>query len=220
MINKGSKDQEFTPSLKEYSIEIVNKLDSINKSRFAVLQTLADYILESIKTESKVQLNFICTHNSRRSHFAQMWMQTAALYYGFDNIDTFSGGTEATAANIRTMNALERAGFNLSVEEKKDGNHIYSVSQGEGFPVNKLFSKVYDDKETNPREKYAAVMVCSDADQNCPIVIGADQRISLTYDDPKADDNTPKESESYDFTCSLIATELFYVMNIVSGKLS
>jgi hypothetical protein len=61
-------------------------------------------------------------------------------------------------------------------------------------------------------------MVCSDADQACPIVYGAEERISLPFEDPKAYDGTADEIEEYDKTCRLIATEMFYVMSLVKDK--
>jgi arsenate reductase len=37
-------------------------------------------------------------------------------------------------------------------------------------------------------------MTCSEADKNCPIVLGALDRISLPYNDPKEADGTPEEA--------------------------
>ena len=47
-----------------------------------------------------IQLMFVCTHNSRRSHISQQRAQASAAYLNVDNVQTFSGGTEATAFNM------------------------------------------------------------------------------------------------------------------------
>ncbi len=60
-------------------------------------------------------------------------------------------------------------------------------------------------------------MTCSDADENCPIIHGADFRVSLPYIDSKAMDNTPGETKAYDERCQQIATEMIYLMGRV-GK--
>ena len=65
--------------------------------RKTLLDDLTDYVITQTAAGSPVRLIFICTHNSRRSHMAQLWAQTAAAYHGVAAIETFSGGTEATA---------------------------------------------------------------------------------------------------------------------------
>ena len=77
-----------------------------------------------------------------------------------------------------------------------------------------MFSKLFDDK-TSPTSGFAAVMTCSHADENCPIVPGCDQRISIRYDDPKKYDDTPLEKVMYDYRSFQIATEMFYVFSQV-----
>ncbi|MCB0818945.1 MAG: protein-tyrosine-phosphatase, partial [Flavobacteriales bacterium] len=64
----------------------------------------------------------------------------------------------------------------------------------------------------NPQKGFCAVMTCSEADANCPIVRGALDRVSLPYVDPKEADDTPEEAARYDERCLQIATELWYVM--------
>ena len=45
----------------------------------------------------------------------------------------------------------------------------------------------------------------------CPIVAGADFRIALPFEDPKAFDDTPLESEKYTERCRQIGREMLYV---------
>ncbi|MCB0815108.1 MAG: hypothetical protein KDB87_18330 [Flavobacteriales bacterium] len=155
------------------------------------------------------ELTFICTHNSRRSHLSQLWAATAAWSLGLDYVRTFSGGTEATAFNPRAVAAVERAGF--QVQKPEGSNPMVAVSFTKDHEAERCWSKRYDDP-ANPQKDFCAVMTCSEADKNCPIVFGALDRISLPYQDPKKADGTPMEATRYDERCLQIATELWYVM--------
>jgi arsenate reductase len=207
---------DFNKDLYAYCTEIEKNIENISDERKEGLKAIAQYISESRKSNDSINLTFICTHNSRRSHFGQIWMYTAAKYYGINNVSTFSGGTESTAANIRAMKALERAGFTLTktAQEVKPDNFIYELGLGEGLTAQECFSKVYDDA-ANPDADFAAIMVCSSADEACPFVPGASKRIAIPYIDPKRSDDTPEEAATYDETCKLIATEIFYVASLV-----
>lgn len=154
---------------------------------------------------------YVCTHNSRRSHFGQIWAHVAADYFGIENVHTFSGGTEATAFNPNAIAAMERVGF--SVKKKLEGtNPIYEVYHSEKAKPSICFSKVYD-HPGNPSTDFAAIMTCSDAEENCPFIPGVELRIATTYDDPKAFDQTPRQNEKYDERCRQIAREAFYVFS-------
>jgi hypothetical protein len=91
-------------------------------------------------------------------------------------------------------------------------NPIWLATIGEKINPLVLFSKKYADS-TNPSENFGAVMVCAEANESCPIVPGADFRLGLPYQDPKAFDNTPQQSEKYDERCRQIAREMFYVFS-------
>jgi arsenate reductase len=201
--------------LEKYCSTLESEFDQISDERKKSLEQLSEYISSKIKNGDSCNLTFICTHNSRRSHFGQIWAQTAAYWYNIENIKTYSGGTESTAFNKRSVAALSRAGFEIENKGKgKEKNPKYFVTQGENFHINSMFSKKYD-HPVNPDKNFAAVMVCSDADENCPFVPGAEKRFSITYEDPKAFDDTDKEKEMYDERCRQIAREMFYVFKNV-----
>lgn len=204
----------FYDRLRAYIEDLERQSMDINESHRSSLDSLSEYIKQKLRDKEDCNLIFICTHNSRRSIFAQIWMQTAALHYGVSRIKTFSGGTEATEANIRAIHTLERAGFIINLAGKNDVNPQYIVDPGIDAGKTLLFSKVYD-SESNPQKDFAAIMVCSDANEACPVVFGADKRIPLPYKDPKHADGTDKESEAYDNASILIAKEMFYVMKKV-----
>lgn len=198
--------------LTKYITELEANFDSISSERKEDLAKLTDYIRSKQESGETVKLNFICTHNSRRSHLAQIWTQTAANYYGIDDIETYSGGTEATAFNPRAIAALERAGF--AVENPGGENQKYQVKFDKEADALICFSKTFD-HEINPNKNFAAIMTCSDADENCPFVPGAEFRIPITYRDPKESDGTDQEAEIYDERCAQIAKEMFYMMSMV-----
>ena len=106
--------------------------------------------------------------------------------------------------------------YSAALENPGGENPRYEVSYSEERPPLICFSKVYDDPE-NPQEEFAAVMTCTDAEQNCPFVPGTEKRISLPYIDPKEADDTPKEKERYDERSLQIASEMFYVFGKVAG---
>ena len=180
------------------------------------LETLAEWIAENARNGERAKLNFICTHNSRRSQFSQTWCRFAQDYLGLDLADCYSGGTEVTACNERTIAALKRAGF--TIRTKGDGNPVYTLSDNDLPSQLQLWSKVFDDK-SNPSDPFAAVMTCDHADQNCPFIPGAAIRVPLTYTDPKYADDTDEEQDAYDKTCRIIATDMLRLFRLTEKKL-
>lgn len=183
--------------------------EELSVERKEIVQPLIEYINEQLLVNNAVQLNFICTHNSRRSQFAQVWAAVAADYHGI-NLATFSGGVEVTACHDHTVASFKRFGF--KVEGEGDQNTNYQFSCEETGTRLTLFSKLFDHPE-NPTEEFAAIMTCSHADENCPFVPGCDRRISLTYEDPKIFDGSPIEASMYDARSYQIASEMFYVFS-------
>ncbi|MFY0592077.1 protein-tyrosine-phosphatase [Roseivirga sp.] len=182
---------------------------SIPSSRYAVLDKLVDYCVQQLQKESELRLNFICTHNSRRSQFSQVWAVVAAAHYNIP-LKSYSGGIEVTAFNERAIAALERQGLKAT-GDISDNPH-YKVSFSDNHSTIETFSKLYDDP-INPSTGFAAVMTCSDADENCPFIPGTDARIPLRYEDPKAFDGTDKEAEMYSARSIQIASEMLYIFN-------
>lgn len=193
------------PELQQ-KIEQLAKI-KISEERKEILQPLIDYIQNAKNSAEKIQLNFICTHNSRRSQFGQIWAQAISTYYQIETY-CFSGGTEATAFFKNAIIALESAGFKISSENGE--NPRYQVKFSEEAPALTCFSKVYDHPE-NPSENFAAVMTCSHADENCPFIAGSKARIPLDYQDPKKFDEKPEAEEKYRERSDQIAAEMIYV---------
>ncbi len=196
--------------------EYIKKLDveSIPVERRKILQAFIDYLQEKIKSGKNISLNFICTHNSRRSHLSQIWAQAIAGYFQINQVTCYSGGTAATAVYPIILQVLEEAGFE-SVQLSKKENPIIAIKYSSDSHPTIAFSKTYD-HPFNPSIGFAALMTCSDADENCPFISGTEKRIALNYEDPKAFDNTPLKHQKYQERSQQIATELFYVFSKIN----
>lgn len=191
--------------------EIIDKIefDSIPLERKAVLNQLVDAIKIKQTANEPIKLHFICTHNSRRSQFGQLWSLVAAQHFQVA-IQSFSGGIEVTAFNARSIASINRFGFRVS--EKGQQNKRFTIEFNAGDPAVEMYSKLVDDP-ANPTEGFIAIMTCSDADEKCPFVSGCDARIALRYDDPSYFDDSPLEAVMYDYRSFQIATEMFYVFS-------
>ncbi len=193
----------------------IEQLDitEIPQNRIAVLLLLVEYVQQKTRSGEVVNLNFICTHNSRRSQLAQVWAHTMAVLFGVEAA-CFSGGVEITAFNSSAVEALESAGFKFEKVGKE--NPAYAMSLGISNVSLVCFSKLFD-ADSNPKTNFAAIMVCSDADANCPLVPGCEQRISLTYEDPKKFDGTDQEKEMYQNRSLEIAREMKYIFSLIQS---
>lgn len=200
---------------------IKNQIDALNfsaisENRKSILQPLIDFIQEKTNLQKKVQLNFICTHNSRRSHLSQVWAQTLAQYYNIQNVTCFSGGTEATAMFSMVVKTLNKSGFEIAVKSK-GANPEYQIEYTKIATSITCFSKTYDDAY-NPQSEFAAILTCSKADEDCPFIVGAEKRIPITFEDPKAFDNSPLQEAKYLERSLQIASELKYVFSQIKSN--
>lgn len=187
--------------------------DAITEERKQTLQPLVDYIQDKKSKNQTIRLNFICTHNSRRSHLSQVWAQVMASYYEIKGVYTYSGGTEGTALFPKVAETLTGQGFEIE-KLSEEANPVYSIKYGQDEHPVIGFSKAYD-APFNPQAGFAAIMTCSSADQGCPFIPGAEKRIPITFEDPKAFDNTPQQTEKYLERSIQIASELKYVFSLI-----
>jgi arsenate reductase len=206
----------FFDPLKQTIKNLIAQFDAIGIERKHLLQELSDFVARKSINKHKISLIFICTHNSRRSHIAQIWAQTAAAYFGIKNVQCYSGDTEATAFNPRAVEALKQVGF-LIIKTAGVDNPIYHVSFSSEGDTIVAFSKVFD-SETNPSENFAGVMTCSHAEANCPVVRGMEKRISLPYDDPKEFDGSEHEAAKYLERVNEIDREILFAFSCVSHR--
>ena len=183
----------------------------VSDKRREILKPLAEFIQNKLENNEIINLNFICTHNSRRSHLSQIWAQTMAEYFGVKNVFCYSGGTEATAMFPKVAETLEKQGFQIQKISETE-NPVYAVKFSENCHPVIGFSKKYDDV-FNPETGFAAIMTCSNADQGCPFIAGAEKRIPVKFEDPKISDGTPEMDETYFRRSFEIASEMYYVFS-------
>jgi arsenate reductase len=185
--------------------------DKISEERKNVLQPMIAYVQEKLTAQETIRLNFICTHNSRRSHLGQIWAQTMAFHFGIKNVYCYSGGTEATAMFGQVAQTLTAQGFQF-LQISEGNNPVYAIKYAASENPIICFSKKYNDA-FNPSANYAAIITCNNADDNCPIVFGAEQRIPIKYIDPKAFDGTDLMIAKYAERSLEIAQEMSYVFS-------
>jgi len=199
--------REISQHIEQFSVE------NISKQRIEILQPLVEYIQKKKSGNETIRLNFICTHNSRRSHLSQIWAQTMAFHFGIRNIYCYSGGTEATAMFPKVSETLTNQGFQIQKLSDTD-NPVYAVKYDENESPIICFSKTYN-SEFNPKSNFGAIMTCNNADEGCPIVFGAEARFPIKYDDPKAFDNTELQTAKYAERSLEIAQEMWWVFNSI-----
>jgi arsenate reductase len=192
-------------------------IDAVPQKRRDILQPLIDYIRSKASSGLAIRLNFICTHNSRRSHLSQVWAQAMAHHCGVGNVFTYSGGTESTALFPMVAETLKSMGFQLETIAATE-NPIYAIKHAENEPPVIGFSKKWDN-QFNPKSDFAAILTCMQADEACPIIAGAEVRIPVTYEDPKVFDETPQQAEIYAERSLQIAAEMLYVFSEVEEQL-
>jgi arsenate reductase (thioredoxin) len=193
---------------------IINQIDFslISEDRKELLTELSTFIQNKKDKKQEIHLNFICTHNSRRSQFSQVWAQVASSIYNIP-IHSYSAGMETTACNERTIESLK--GFGFQISKGRGSNPVYKINFNVKDDSLLLYSKTLDEP-TNPKSNFAAIMTCDHADETCPIVTGCEARIPIRYLDPKKFDDSPLEKTMYDYRSFEIATEMCYVFSKIN----
>jgi arsenate reductase len=199
--------------------QILDTIKSLNpkkiaEDRKASMQPIIDYITERFEAGSPTRLNFICTHNSRRSHLSQIWAQVMAHYHNVDRVYCYSGGTEGTTIFYKILEVLEHQGFEI-LPLSSEPNPVIAIKYDKNTPPVIAFSKEYN-HPFNPQTSYAAIMTCDHADEACPVVFGANTRFALRYEDPKLYDGTELMVAKYKERSLQIATEMGYIFSQVS----
>ena len=201
----------YSTQLQSYVVQAQQEQGEISAARKELLVQISELVAQELQKNLDQHLVFICTHNSRRSHFAHVWCQIAMSHFNIANVSTWSGGTEITHCNPRTVAALRRAG--LAIDEQADSaieteNPIYKIRYTAARNSIECSSKIYN-QPPNPADSFIALLCCSDVDKRCPVIEGAAHRFSLHYKDPKCSDDTDQEQVVYDERCLQIASEMF-----------
>lgn len=212
------------PKLHESIIQkILPNLNAISKDRYSILNGIGFELKNLITKHGVAKINFICTHNSRRSHLSQILFHTALEFFQVYHISTYSGGTEATALNDRVVLALEDFGYRIKKVQPNQFNQSHNFQENPVYEIHLstitkpilAFSKKYQD-DPNPKSDFLAIMTCDHASENCPVVFGASSKINLNYTDPKASDGNPDEKQVYSNKLIEIGIEMFALGKLLS----
>ena len=178
------------------------QFDMIDASHYEAGSQLVEWIVKNYRSDQPLGIMIICTGNTRRSLLGSTMGNLASAYHGMPNIRFYSGGTAPIAFNPRTIATLRDIGVVIEPTGKEatrgpsnEPNPIYAVRWGKNLETIE-FSKQYTDAG-NPQKDFAALLVCSEADESCPKVRGASIRIPVPYIDPKAYDGSTIESAKY-----------------------
>jgi arsenate reductase len=191
---------------------LASKKIKLGADRKIILLKIAKTVAKEFGENKVVNLNFICTHNSRRSQLGQVWAFYAANYFKL-NIHAFSGGTEVTAFYRGTVKTLQSVGFDFKVVDFSHQNPKYLISFNGSKETILGFSKRFDDlTNQNP---FIAITTCNNADTNCPFIPTAIDRFHLPFVDPKFSDGTTEQVEAYLKTNTQIAAEVYFIFNEV-----
>jgi len=197
------------------TIKGIIDIQNVSEERKTILQPLIDFVQQKANSDADIDLNFICTHNSRRSHLAQIWAQVASAYFNIPSVHCYSGGTEETALFPKVAETLTNQGFAIFKIAETD-NPVYAIKYGDNALPIIGFSKKYD-SPFNPASAFVAIMTCSQADGGCPFIAGAEKRIPITFEDPKISDGSPEQAQVYAERSLQIATEMFYVFSMIKS---
>ena len=195
------------PKVEEHLNLLTTGYDMLDEAQGAAGRKLVDWVVENYRPGQPLAITCVCTGNSRRSILAATMINVSAAYYGLPEIRGYSGGTKPSAFNERTVRTLREIGIEVTKlgEEAARGdvataNPKHRIRWGFGPDDSSMrvieFSKKYDDA-SNPSSEFAALIVCSDAEEDCPLIKGASTRIAMPYLDPKAYDGTKLEAQKY-----------------------
>ncbi len=79
--NVKAQKANINSDLAHYCSSLSSEFNQIPAERKEYLNELVSYIAEQQKAQKVINLVFVCTSNSRRSHMAQVWSQIASYYY-------------------------------------------------------------------------------------------------------------------------------------------
>lgn len=208
--------QTVSINTEEFFITALKDL-KVDEKRIILLKSIALFTANEIKQNKRVNLNFICTHNSRRSQLAQVWSSYAASYYKFSQVFSYSGGTAETSFFRNTVKTLQEVGFNFQIKEFSHQNPMYFISYKNCINPIIGFSKIYNHEHN--QKPFIAITTCSNADENCPFIPDAIERFHLPFYDPKNFDNTLYQAEKYLEVNKQIAGEIHFIFNFIKNSI-
>jgi arsenate reductase len=113
----------------------------------------------------KKSVLILCTHNSARSQMAEGLLRHMAG----ERFEVFSAGTEQTRVHPLAIEAMRRAGIDISSHSSKT--------------LHRFLERKLD----------VVITVCDNANESCPAFPGETTRIHWSFDDPSAAQGSQEE---------------------------
>ncbi len=145
---------------------------------------------------------FLCTHNSRRSQYCEIWGNYFSSVYK-KSITFLSAGAVKTKVHKQIYKSLERVGV------KVDRNSSINIENITIIPFSKTLSDIN-------KKQFISIMTCSNYEKTCPFDPRSLINLQLFYKDPKRYDNSNREAEEYDKTSFMIACEINYILKNIN----
>lgn len=116
-------------------------------------------------SQERQRVLFLCTHNSARSQMAEGLLRAL----GGDRFEAFSAGTEATRLRPEAIAAMAEIGIDISGQSSKT--------------LERYLFEPFD----------LVITVCDDANDACPVFLGARERRHWSVPDPSRFAGTSEE---------------------------
>ena len=205
------KYNKLYPILNEYVRDFPDEFRKIPEDRRYRLNEIIYFLKEQEENNAPLQLTFIGTNQSSVSQMAQVWSKTAAYYFGYPELQSFSSGIKSNEISVNAITTLEKAGF-IIYKSNIDGVDVYRVKYSNNLEPIVTFSKKIGHMK-NPDTDYMAVFVEENADLNISNLKGTYNRLLLSYNDPIGYDGSGLENQFYEESCKTVAIEMFYVFS-------
>jgi len=190
----------------------------LEENRIEKLKAIQEYILSHLKNNLSANIVFICVQNSRRSHLSQVIAQHTAHQFQLHDVHCYSGGVEVTQIHPNTIKCLKSLGYSINLI-KEGENPVYSCSLDDKADPILLYSKNFEEV-TKTLSHFAAVMVCSESESNCPYVPNAERKILLPYEDPKWADSTNNPIDAYLKIALQIQDEMKWLFSNIASQIN
>ena len=182
----------------------------VDPTRRPALRSCAAAIARQLDARGEVSVVAVCTHNSRRSQLAEVWLAVASAAAGLGGVSVCSGGSDPVAVAPGAIAVLRERGFRVEADTA-DANPRLRV-RGHGIE-RELYAKPLGEAVAGvPLRGGVALMVCAAADAACPPVPQVGYRARLPFADPRHADGTPGEAAAYRAASDRIEAEMRWLV--------
>ncbi|MFD1294284.1 hypothetical protein ACFQ5N_10590 [Lutibacter holmesii] len=204
-------NETISTNTKDFFITAFKELQ-ISENKLVLLESIATAIVQTLKQNKTVNLNYISTNNSQRSQISQVWSTYAAHYFKLSNINSFSGGTNVTSFHRKTVKTLQKVGFTFKIIEFSHQNPTYAIGYHNYIKPILVFSKLYN-HDLNPSPFFA---ITNNAFEIIPEAI---QQFEMPFNNINNFEHSINKAEEYAALNKQIAGEIHFIFHRVSAAL-